>query len=325
MNDTLRKMLTIQLPATTVQPDNPIYRLEIRRIRRLNTDANILRYVLILCIPFVVFPILIAVFAYTGQEYQRATIISNGTQLQVYATPGHYLRTIAATFTTAIFTVSVAGMAVGDLFSLIAAVIVSDFNRNDDYWDVLWLTGLQPRTIMVAKHAVGQTYAWRSTAWEIALRATVATLIAITTLSALVDSNDHHLFSGVASITSVGAFSLWLIYEPIWRMQTAVAVGLRIATRERNLVLLYAKVFVRAILMWFARIFIMLFVGFAFLNVLFLPGQASVWSDATTAITVIALCGVLFPITRSYYLRNADSAMYLATSYLFQRERKPHS
>lgn len=327
MNDRLRRLFRINLPDEKTIPDDQMYRVlyryESRRIKHLANVVALRRYLILICIPFVFFPILFSLRVYSGQEYKAAYTTSYSGRQVYYESPGAYLRAQVSNAAAIAFGISLCFMFGADLFALIVAVIASDYDRRDDYWDLLRLSMLNPESVVASKQAIGQTYAWRVTAWEIGLRATVTTLLAISTITLLIDNNRLNLFDILVAFLSVIGFGAWLIYEPYWRLQSTVAVGLRIAARQYHPLIIYLNVAARALLLWIGRIFILMFVGFAFLNVLFIPALSGNRSDFATGITVIGLCGILFIVTQSYYMRIVEHSSYIAAHFIFRRESRP--
>jgi hypothetical protein len=198
--------------------NNPLFALEVRRVRRGESAKSLIDYSLLI----------VAVICASGLLLWLFLALSSGGSRQS-ATLSDYFLILFGFSLLATLTLDYVAMtsSIGSISSEITA----------GRWDLLRLTAMESKQIVAAKYGAAQVRAWRTMALIIALRIAVVLMggltVALGILSDPVRYSTVDLPPLVTALLLVNAAACAVFYivEPFWRMRTVTAIGLAVSAR----------------------------------------------------------------------------------------------
>ncbi len=150
-----------------------------------------------------------------------------------------------------------------DVVSIQAGIIPIGDEVLKRRWDLLRLTTLPHWGLVRAKHAAARLRVWRMTSLIVGVRLAVLgfSLLADFAVQLLTIGRSYRLESLIldfveapidmlVTLLTVGAFVLWYVLEPFWRMQALTGLGLWISTRVSHHTMAMLAGFGAALLIW---------------------------------------------------------------------------
>lgn len=238
-------MLSYKSPHALVRLPNPVFDVELRRVRRLRSAASLSRYSLaVLLVPYLA---LIAWWLLNVLAFAQTQGLQKFNVYRTYTNTGFelYVPIILVTLLT---------MLALDFYAVIVTVNTIRHDKINGQLDELRLTPITTKDYVVAKYATAQVRVWRILAWEVAARMLFVVLtIALDTFEGcwfcgygndavvtplvreVTNSLSAHPLRTLATIIVFGLLAAAYIAEPLWRMRLLTALGLAISARINNL------------------------------------------------------------------------------------------
>lgn len=198
--------------------NNPLFALDVRRIRWGQSEQLLLRYsarrITIICCALLIVWLVVSL-----RDLQRYTI---------------------GDFALFLFALSFLASLALDYTSISAALGSINGEMTAGRWDLLRLSLVTVPQIVAAKHGAAQVRAWRLMVVIIALRVAVLLMVSISLLPALIHTSAFAYVSAAqlpnAFVELIVLIALGLLYiiEPWWRMRTVTALGVAISARARQ-------------------------------------------------------------------------------------------
>lgn len=224
-------MLDKQLPNISFRPNNPVFRLDLHRLRWPRRLQQLNRYITRAVVAICLLAILFWQIGYLSTDHG----CSNQSYSGYYCTFAY--EAMAGTAGVVILTVLLAGLLIGlviDLYYVNLPISGILHERDSGHWDILRLTALPMSQVVAAKYMSTQIRAWRVAAIEVGLRTAGVIMVGIL----LFPINSTRYISPEALCVAVPLFvgiSAVYILEPVWRMRTVVAMGVSVAMQMRSL------------------------------------------------------------------------------------------
>jgi hypothetical protein len=198
--------------------NNPLFALEVRRVRRGESAKSLIDYSLLI----------VAVICASGLLLWLFLALSSGGSRQS-ATLSDYFLILFGFSLLATLTLDYVAMtsSIGSISSEITA----------GRWDLLRLTAMESKAIVAAKYGAAQVRAWRTMVLIVGLRIAVVLMAGITTVMLVVSelrrfmSFDIPLPAMIMLLIAAAACAVFYIVEPFWRMLTVTAMGLAVSAR----------------------------------------------------------------------------------------------
>ncbi|MFN8420924.1 MAG: hypothetical protein U0528_17030 [Anaerolineae bacterium] len=235
-------------PHTMIHDTNPVFDFELRHLKWLAQPQRLWRYsAVIQMLPSL---ILSVIYVLVLNEWLHQWI-ANGRGLTSFQSYTFY--DAAALWIIIIMAASLLLALVGGWYYL--GVTVNSINQemNSGRWDQLRLTPLAPESIIAAKETIAEVRAWRVMNIEVALRLLLLTLLllllllpfdvlaagqpyitSLSTIGSILRGFQEKPLSTAVDALLVLVVAVTYAYEPRWRMQALVAMGLALSSQIRN-------------------------------------------------------------------------------------------
>ncbi len=242
-------MFSYQIPHTFIRSPNPVFEVELRRVRRLRSAASLTRYSrAVLLVPFLA---LIAWWLLNVWAFAQASGYEKFAAYFAFTTACNILGIV-------IFLFALVMMLALDFYAVVVSINTIGHDISLGQLDLLRLTDIQAKDYVAAKYATAQIRAWRVLALEVAARLLgIVLIIAASTymsswsyggccvysryvmvwplVEEFANSLNTHPLRTLANAAVIGLLVAAYIAEPVWRMRAVTALGLAISARLRNL------------------------------------------------------------------------------------------
>ncbi|MCA0456525.1 MAG: hypothetical protein LCI00_21305 [Chloroflexi bacterium] len=213
------------LPFHTVNPNNPLFKNELRHVRWASTEPALKRYIkwVVLGIP---------------------ALVMGGWLIEVaYLNPAMQMSRFETVILIILFA-AVGVMLLSSLYSIPAVIGPFTAHINAPDWDLMRLTPQSPDSTLAAADAVAQIRLWRLTAVEIGLRMGLVMWVIFTQfyrmytfradLAAFLAEVLHPFYWGFWLMLVIFSFALFI--EPVIRTRLIIAINLAIAARLKGFI-----------------------------------------------------------------------------------------
>ena len=207
IRESVNQWLDQQSPYALVGPSNPVFDYELRRLKEPAREGD-------------------------GKAY-RGSLVVTLFLMSVLALLFPGVGLIGLLFVP----ISIIVALVCDIHYILVTVNSISEQICSGEWDMLRLTPLPSRDILLAKFAAAQLRAWHVMMVDITLRITSIALIVVAFASSPMSRGIlQELFNRttLAVLTFYGILGAVYILEPLWRMRAVVALGLAISARVHN-------------------------------------------------------------------------------------------
>lgn len=229
----------------TMKSHNPVFVMEARHLKHGGSIADlrgltfrVVRRVVI--ITAILTGVLILV-QYRSLAYNMANSPNFYSGIYYGQHVHNLLMSVAAFMAAALAGVSVVGSLFLDFSCIMSGMNSINRDMVTGRWDLLRVTMVPERQILIAKHTITQLLAWRALVWVVAMRVIPVLILVVllfippsyagstSTFERL--TRVFHTEPLMASVIAFGGFWFTLIYllEPFWRHQTMTAVGLAVS------------------------------------------------------------------------------------------------
>jgi hypothetical protein len=240
IRETVSRWLDQQSPYALVGPSNPVFNFELRRLKEPVREGD-------------------------GKDYQGSLILTLFlVSVIALLFPGIRLLGVL------LIPISVIVALVADVHYIIVTVGSIGPQLSNGEWDMLRLTPLRSKDILMAKYAAAQIRAWHVMFVDLTLRIATITLIVIVLVSSLMSRSFlQDVFNGstLALLLFYGILATVYILEPLWRMRAIVALSLAISARFHDSAVATLTGFAALLLMRLSQLVLLLLTGFIFLPV----------------------------------------------------------
>jgi hypothetical protein len=301
-----RASLNALVPQASRMIAHPVYRSEARNLRRGRSldglVAYSLRRVAVVCA--------LAVIVWTLFVWDHYRGVHTG-----YYTYGWAARRASENIIVWLAFVSTVGMLLLDFVAIMAAVRSVNADRTTQRWDLVRLTPLGRRDIIIAKHTIAQMRCWWFATIVTGLRLAAALLLALQfgalaigtpPRTALADWLDGLTIQPITQVTDLGltlALLTFFLLDPLLRLRMFTALGLAVSARVRSESLAVLAGLASMALLWLMQI-----IGMALLWSLAMALLFADLPNAAILLLVIAIIGLTFGaygLLRRSFLRRA--------------------
>lgn len=266
-------MIKRHLPHTAIGTDNPLFNLEIKRVRFAETPDRLARYTRwVLVVGTVVFALAMFLILQSTRNY--APYVSDENVLFWFVVIG----------------ILADGML--DIACMVSGLSVISSEIASGRWNLLRLSGLRFNDIVAAKYALTQVRAWRAMVLIIAFRLAVAFILTrelVVTSGISIISN---LLGWYALACLAGLVAVYLI-EPFWRTCSVTALSLVISAYGSSVSFAFLAAFFAIVLLWIVQVVIIA----VFIWMLIATGGSLSWLVLFPAL-IIAFLGVVLTFYR---------------------------
>ena len=235
-------------PYHNVRPDHPLIVRETRRLRWLKRAGTPGHY----SVQIILLVISIVLVLYVGWL--------------VFYVPPSWSPDQWLSYKTSDFLIRLGGLSLLAIVPLDYVSITASLNSisgeiTNRTWDLLRLTALRQGELVLAKHAITQLRAWRTTIWVIGLRIAVSLVAATSFVARFLDASNpavsdsmglgflYFCFSFVPLAALVGIFVL----EPLWRMRAITSLGMVISAWVRDSAFATLLAIAMVLVLWFVQ------------------------------------------------------------------------
>jgi len=224
----VQRLVDRQLPHALVAPDNPLFRYELRKhVRHRSTPADLKRYGLWVLGLFFGGSTLLCTCA-TSFVFNRSYPTDRA--LFSFVTGGTVILPL-------IMLISVGATLGADWYYILATGDSISRPVTAGQWDILRLTALPERAILMAKYAVVQINGWQLVTVDMAARMVGATYIGGLAFLLVVYDDPYGPDVQIRVIIFLVLFAIFAVtyvLEPLWRMRAFTALGLAISAQAHD-------------------------------------------------------------------------------------------
>lgn len=282
------------LKNTLPYSDNPLFKLETRRVRWLNSEQPLWGYSLI--IQAVVTLALITLWLLLSL---RAGL---GGSIYVIITSDDLINMLVI--------LSIAANVLLDLACFWFTLDSIDLKYNPIWWDLLRITPLAPQEVITAKHKRAQMRVWWLMMLILSTRTTTAALILIH-YYVIVPTRISLTTLDFLMLPALGVVGLVYIIEPFWRMRAITALGLWLSARMSTPTMTGLAGLAALLAVWSSQAGIFLLAVWAAFILLRFSSVISL--ACLTLITAVAIGFVI----HQYYRRLQLFSLYRALQMIF--------
>lgn len=275
---------------------NPLFRIEIRRVRWGQSPAHLWRFgavVLAVVIPLVVaFSLL----------YMR----------QVYPVFGNNPYPCELDFFYGLLILGILASVFTDFACLLFTITGMTPGQNV-MWDMLRLTPSGMRLVVQSRYAIAQIRAWHIAIFVVAFRAGIIATIVLYLLSGVPFPNV--VTEGITLLPALGVLALVYVVEPLWRIQALIGIGLRESARQPGVTMNIVMGVLAVLRFWVVQFVLVMLLGIGgMLNTALFFTQSPTWG---TFVWSCVIAAVIYGLYDRENTRNLEKWLVVGAATLY--------